>query len=220
MAEAPELTRPHGSRSYYKDRKDEQRSQPYIAEEGRTASSRLKIESKAGPEFEAYLVALLRTLGATFETENLAKQADVLIKELEVQPAQFVYMALANFIEKYEDEKLTRVYNEADERHVGELGELYEFNNGAVEGFLAEHPSLADLLFQTHERIGEYFGSGVEAALEVVADPEALGDRQLFVLIRAGLPRREARARLAELDRGWWMDALPAAEGRMEITLS
>ena len=113
MAKSPEMVRPQGARSYYKDRKEEQRSQPYMAEEGRTASSRLKIESKAGPEFEAHLVSLLRALGATFETGSLAKQADVLIKELEVQPAQFVYMALANFIEKYEDEKLTMAYNDA-----------------------------------------------------------------------------------------------------------
>ena len=88
-----------------------------------------------------------------------------------------------------------------------------------MQGFLEENPSLADLLFQAHKLIQEHFGSEVEAALEMVADPEALGDRQLFVLIRTELPRKEARERLAELDRGWWLNALPASEGKMEIAL-
>jgi hypothetical protein len=56
-------------------------------------------------------------------------------------------------------------------------------------------------------------------ALEVVADPEALGDKQLFVLIRTEHARKVARGLLAELDQAWWLNALPAAEGKMEIAL-
>ncbi len=100
------------------------------------------------------------------------------------------------------------------------LNGLYAFRGGSiVEGFLAENPALSDLLFEAHREVSGHFGPGVEMALEVVADPEALGDRQLFVLVRTELPRREARTRLAELDRDWWLDALPAAGGKMEIAL-
>jgi hypothetical protein len=102
---------------------------------------------------------------------------------------------------------------------ISALNELYEFRGDLVDGFLRENPSLSSLLFGAHGAVRKYFDSGVKTALEVVADPEALGDRQLLVLIRTKLPRKEARARLAELDRGWWLDALPAADGKMEITL-
>lgn len=99
------------------------------------------------------------------------------------------------------------------------LNPLYEFRGDAVRDFLAENSFLGSLLFEAHTVIRKHFGPKVEMALEVMADPEALGDRQLFVLVRTDLPRKEARARLAELDRGWWLDALPASKGKMEIAL-
>lgn len=99
------------------------------------------------------------------------------------------------------------------------LNPLYEFRGDSVRDFLAGNPYLVGLLFETHGVIGEHFGPKTKTALEVVADPEALGDRQLFVLIRTQLPRTEARARLAELDRTWWFDALPTSKGKMEIAL-
>ena len=102
---------------------------------------------------------------------------------------------------------------------ISELNRLYEFKDDLVESFLKENPSLGSLLFEAHKIIQEYFDPEVAMALEVVADPEALGDRQLFVLIRTELARQEARAHLAELDQGWWLDALPATEGKMEIAL-
>jgi hypothetical protein len=103
---------------------------------------------------------------------------------------------------------------------ISELNTLYEFKDGpVVESFLEENPSLGDLLFDAHEIIREHFGPETRMVLEVVADPEALGDKQLFVLIRTDLPRKDARARLAELDQAWWLYALPAAEGKMEIAL-
>lgn len=99
------------------------------------------------------------------------------------------------------------------------LNPLYEFRGDSVRGFLAENPFLGSLLFEAHEVIRKHFGPKVETALEVVVDPEALGDRQLFVVVQTELPREEARVRLAELDRGWWLDALPASKGKMEIAL-
>jgi hypothetical protein len=99
------------------------------------------------------------------------------------------------------------------------LNQLYEFKGGAVRSFLEGNPLLCDLLFVAYGVIRQHFGSGVEMALEVVADPEALGDKQLFVLIRTELPRKVAREQLAELDQAWWLNELPRAEGKMEIAL-
>ncbi len=103
---------------------------------------------------------------------------------------------------------------------ISELYDLYEFrDNRAVESFLEENDSLGDLLFEAHGVIREYFGSEVHMALEVVADPEALGDKQLFVLIRTESSPKVAREQLAELDKAWWLETLPATEGKMEVAL-
>jgi len=102
---------------------------------------------------------------------------------------------------------------------ISELNGLYEFKDDLVENFVVENPSLSGLLFEAYKIIPGFFASEVKMALEVVADPEALGDRQLFVLIRTVLPRKEARQGLAELDQEWWLNALPRAEGKMEIAL-
>lgn len=124
-------------------------------------------------------------------------------------------------------ERLNEVYYEAafvgqaffTSGFISQLKKLYEFRDGLVESFLEENPSLGNLLLEAYRKIPEHFGPEVEMALEVVADPETLADKQLFVLIRPELLRKDARARLAELDRGWWLDALPAADGKMEIAL-
>jgi hypothetical protein len=99
------------------------------------------------------------------------------------------------------------------------LNQLYEFKDDSVKGFLEENLSLGSLLLEAHAVIRKHFGPEVKMVLEVVTDPEAVGDQQLFVLIRTELSRKEARAHLAELDRGWWLNALPATEGKMEIAL-
>lgn len=103
------------------------------------------------------------------------------------------------------------------------LRRRYEFRGGlVVEDFLQENPNLGVLLLDAYEviRKREHFGPGTRVALEVVADPDAQEDRQLFVLIRTKFPPRVARAVLAEVDRHWWLDALPQAAGKMELALA
>ncbi len=105
------------------------------------------------------------------------------------------------------------------EGFLGELSGMYEFRDNMVESFLEENPSLASLLFEAYKIIPDYFGSEVEMALEVVADPEAPEDMELFVVIRTELLPMKARVLLHELDQGWWRDVSPAAEGKMEFAL-
>lgn len=109
---------------------------------------------------------------------------------------------------------------------ISQINRRYDFRGGlALEEFLQkslrDNPHLSGLLFEAHEMIRDprYFGSGARLALEVVTDPEALGDRQLFVVIRTKFPRKIARAILSTLDQEWWLDALPATEGKVEIAL-
>lgn len=104
------------------------------------------------------------------------------------------------------------------EGSISRLRKLYEFRGGlAVERFLRDNPSLNGLLLEAYEEIREHFDVGTRAALEIVADPEAQEDRQLFVVIRTKFPPKVARALLAELDRDWWLGALPRTQGKMEL---
>ena len=106
------------------------------------------------------------------------------------------------------------------EKSISRLRKLYEFRGGLiVERFLRENSFLNMLLLEAYEEIRKHFHGGTRTALEVVADPEAQEDQQLFVVIRTSFSPKVARALLSELDHDWWLDALPEAEGRMEISL-
>lgn len=99
------------------------------------------------------------------------------------------------------------------------LSRLYDFRDDLVASFLEENPSLGELLFAAHKVVYEHFGPEAEMALEVVTDPEAPEDQELFVVIRTKFPPKDARALLSEIDRGWWRDVSPAAQGKMELAL-
>ncbi|MCI0692184.1 hypothetical protein L0337_09300 [candidate division KSB1 bacterium] len=72
---------------------------------------------------------------------------------------------------------------------------------------------------ETYDKIGNYFGPQPEVVLEVVADPEADDDRELFTFIRTSLPPQEALEKLDQLDENWWLDAGDQADGKLCIHL-
>ncbi len=105
---------------------------------------------------------------------------------------------------------------------VPRLRRLYEFRGGLiVEEFLRENlrqnPSLADVLIQAHGVIRGYFRSGTRIILEVVTDPEAPADQQLFVIVRTRLPRKIARELLSIVERGWWRSVPLAIRKKVEL---
>lgn len=108
-------------------------------------------------------------------------------------------------------------------RVIRKLHRLYEFRGVreglAVENFLQENSFLGSLLFEAYEEVRNHFGFGVRIALEIVADPEAQEDQQLFVVIRTKFPPKAARVLLSGLDQDWWLDALLKAQGKMGISL-
>lgn len=97
------------------------------------------------------------------------------------------------------------------------LEQLYTFRRPEeVIEFLQAHPSLVPLLEEAHGKIAEFFGS-FEIVLEVVTDPEAIDDHELFAFIRTTLPPDEALSKLNRLDQEWWLDAADRAEGKLCI---
>jgi hypothetical protein len=86
--------------------------------------------------------------------------------------------------------------------------------------FVRDHHELPLLLAEAKERIADVFGPRTPLILQVVRDPEAEEHRpELSLFIETGLSVDEARAKLAKLDDGWWLDAMPRANGWLNIAL-
>jgi len=98
------------------------------------------------------------------------------------------------------------------------LSRLYSFRNPTeVVNFLQTHSLLVPLLLEAYPRIEEHFGPNPEVVLEVVTDPEAADDQELFAFIRTDLAPDEALEKLHQLDQNWWLDEADRANGKLCI---
>ena len=99
------------------------------------------------------------------------------------------------------------------------LERLYRFRERLdVLGFLERCPFLVSLLLKAYRKIREYFPYS-RIFLEVVTDPEAVGDSQLVVFIATDFDPDEADERFERFDEDWWLDALDQAKGMLCINL-
>ena len=99
------------------------------------------------------------------------------------------------------------------------LEQLYSFRKPEETlRFLEENPFLAPLLEEAYIHIREYF-LHEKVFLEVVADPEAVGEKQLVVFIVVEQKPNEASQALDDLDEDWWLDAMERAQDKLCITL-
>lgn len=98
------------------------------------------------------------------------------------------------------------------------LHDLFTVNNySEVVRFLTQNLFLLPLLLEGRGELESRFGRGVQIRLEVVQEPEAEADRELFVIVRsAGLEPSEALRRLAKFDDEWWYEASRSA--RCQLT--
>lgn len=106
-----------------------------------------------------------------------------------------------------------------EERLIVSLAKLYSFDDVSVGSFLRENSFLLPFLIETHGKIQEHFGPHVDVTLEVFTDPEAEDSQQLFALIHTGLPLEDEEDILENLYDEWWLDALPAARGKLVISV-
>ncbi len=99
------------------------------------------------------------------------------------------------------------------------LRRWYEFRDeAAVADFLQENSFLIPVLFSAHKKIRDNFlDPKTRIILEIVSDPEAPGDQELFAVIRTRFQPKIARTLLSELDREWWRGVLPTTQGKMEL---
>lgn len=104
------------------------------------------------------------------------------------------------------------------DREVQMLEELYVFRRRMeVLRFLDVHPFLVPLLLEAYAKIGRYFEPYHEVFLEVISDPEATNDRQLFAFIGTRLSPDQALDSLERFDEEWWLDVLDQAQGKLCI---
>lgn len=98
------------------------------------------------------------------------------------------------------------------------LGNLFTFRNvEAILNFLREHPLLVNLLQEAYAAIEQSFGPKPEVFLELVADTEVQGLRELFGYIVSRLTPEEAGKRLQQFDRDWFLKQLPRAKGLLNF---
>ena len=100
------------------------------------------------------------------------------------------------------------------------LEQLYTFRRPEeVSEFLRDHSFLVPLLLEAHGKIEQYFGSSSEVILEVITDPEAEDDHELFALVPTNLSPDEALSHLDRFDQEWWLDASSQAHCLLNIDL-
>jgi hypothetical protein len=86
--------------------------------------------------------------------------------------------------------------------------------------FLSRHSSLLEILDEAPRQIQRHFGMGSDSLiLEVVKDPEAEGDEELILFIRANLPVDQALQKLDLLDDAWWLEAGSRTQGDLGMNL-
>ena len=100
---------------------------------------------------------------------------------------------------------------------ISELNRLYEFRGDGVVRYLANYPSLFNLLKEAHEQIRKYFGQDVRVALDAIKDGEMDDSERLFAFVQTELSADDALDRLYELYEQWWLDALSGVQPKMSI---
>lgn len=105
-----------------------------------------------------------------------------------------------------------------EELQTGPAGLFSLRDRSRVESFLIANDFLFGLLIEAGGQINRRFPAA-GMALEVIADPDGTEADQLFLFIHTTLPPKEARLKLKEFDRDWWLSALKRARGRLCISL-
>ena len=107
---------------------------------------------------------------------------------------------------------------EVPRQEIERLEDLYSFRGREeVTEFLESHSFLVLLLLEAYPHVKRHFGSDAPVFLEVVTDPEATNDRELYALIGTRLPPEAALEKLERFDKEWWSAAMDRAQCKLCI---
>ena len=88
-----------------------------------------------------------------------------------------------------------------------------------VAQFIQENAFLAELLVEIRAKVSEVFGAATQVRLDLLDDPEFLGQPKLYAVILTPLAAEVALALQARLDDDWWLDNLERAQGKLNLCL-
>lgn len=99
------------------------------------------------------------------------------------------------------------------------LERLYTFREAtSVLKFLQVNRFLVPLLAEAYRHIRNFFLQA-EIFLEVVTDPEVIGEEQLVIFIAVEQNADEASQALSQFDEDWWLDAMEQVQDKLCVTL-
>ncbi len=85
-----------------------------------------------------------------------------------------------------------------------------------ISDFLSNNKHILPLLIESHYNIRDYFPTET-LSLEVMTDPDEVGEKELVVYICTGLKPSDAIEKLDRLDESWWLDASAISEPKLLI---
>jgi len=102
------------------------------------------------------------------------------------------------------------------------LEQIYSFRQDeAVKRFLEKNSAIVLLLLEAKSVRDHFFGTGIDISLEVVSDPEATNNSQLFGYIHTpGLPPDVALERINAMDEAWFLKKFEQTGGQFNFILA
>jgi len=108
--------------------------------------------------------------------------------------------------------------NRQVEEQIGSLKQLYIFGDDEVKHILKKHPFLIQLLREARNEIERYFPD-TPVLLEPATESEGADTDRVVGFIMTNLDPDTAIEILHRFDRGWWLNALKQAQGKLSMTL-
>ncbi|MBE3142180.1 MAG: hypothetical protein IMZ53_16530 [Thermoplasmata archaeon] len=161
-----------------------------------------------------------QTLGYRWKGEDTLTwgNADewILIKWLVQRFFAQEYLDISNFAQQE-----VNLWAVVSEMRIAKLETIFNFRNpDEVKSFLREHKLIIPVLLNTRSIVEEFFGNKIPVALEVVIDPEALNNKQLFGYISTGsMPQDEAFERFNAFDESWFLKQYDLTDGLFNFNL-
>jgi hypothetical protein len=107
------------------------------------------------------------------------------------------------------------------EMRIAKLETIFNFRNpDEIKEFLGEHKLIIPVLLNSRSIVDKFFGNDVPLALEVVIDPEAQSNKQLFGYISTGpMSLDDAIERFNAFDESWFLKQYDLTDGLMNFNL-
>jgi hypothetical protein len=114
-----------------------------------------------------------------------------------------------------------KLWDVISEVRISKLETIFIFRNpDEIKKFLVEHRLIIPVLLNARSIIEKFFGNDVPIALEVIIDPEAKNNKQLFGYISTGsMPLGDALERFNTFDESWFIQQYELTDGLFNFNI-